>query len=194
MKIGGILLAAGASRRMGRPKQLLPFKGTTLIQYMCEELLKVDFEQFIVVLGANEALIRPKIESLPVHIVVNKAWDRGMGGSITKGLSFSLRQATNLDAYIIVLCDQPFLTADYLNLLCQNHQTYKKGIISSEYANTIGVPAFFHKKYEEDLLALNGQRGAKKLFKKYKHDLLSIPFPEGEIDLDTPDDYERFGK
>ena len=88
MKVGAILLAAGASRRMGRAKQLLPFNGTTLIRHICQEVLKSNCERLIVVLGANSDLIRPEIQDLPVHIVLNKDWEHGMGGSIATGVSF----------------------------------------------------------------------------------------------------------
>ena len=194
MKVGAILLAAGASRRMGRAKQLLPFNGTTLIRHICQEVLKSNCERLIVVLGANSDLIRPEIQDLPVHIVLNKDWEHGMGGSIATGVSFFKEQKANLDAFLLILCDQPFLRAEYLNFIIQKHQTEGKNIIASTYAETVGVPALFHKNYQEDLLRLKEEGGAKKLFSTYRTDLLKIPFPQGEIDLDTPEDYKRFGK
>ena len=194
MKIGIILLAAGASRRMGRPKQLLPFRGKSLIQHICGELLKIKVEEIVVVLGANDQKIRPELSNLPVKTVWNPNGDNGMGGSIATGVSYFKENDLKIDAFLIVLCDQPFLTAKYLKNLTKKTQEAKKGIAASTYANTVGVPAFFHQKYTDDLLALKEQGGAKKLFQKYKNDLLSIPFPQGEFDLDTPEDYERFGK
>ena len=194
MKIGAILLAAGASRRMGRPKQLLPFNGTTLIRHICQEVLNSNCERLVVVLGANSDLIRPEIQDLPVDHVLNQDWDNRNGGECCYRCEFFKAEKINLDAFLLFVCDQPFLTAEYLNRLIEKYQTEKQNIIASTYADTIGVPAVFDKRYQEDLLRLKEQRGAKKLFSKYEADLLAVPFPEGKIDLDTPEDYKRFGK
>lgn len=191
-KIGLILLAAGASVRLGNsPKQLLDFHGKTLIRHSAETALAVGCDYTVAVLGANAELIKKEIEDLHVEIIVNEDWENGMSSSIKSGLKHLLNVAPHLSAVCLYLCDQPLITSDILkNLLKVFHRTNNK-IIASKYEETFGVPALFEKSLFDELLNLNNQTGAKKLIEKYKSDSGFIHIPEAAFDVDTMEDYER---
>lgn len=190
--IGIILLAAGASRRMGQPKQLLLIDQQSLIKRSIQTALETNRQSILVVLGANAAQIHPEIKDLSVKTIHNDQWEEGMGSSIHKGVQEILRVYPNLQAIIIMVCDQPLLNAGQLDELIRLYETNHSRLVASEYANTLGVPALFDKSLFPELLTLSGQVGARKMIQKYKDQLDKVSFPEGKIDLDTPSDYKRF--
>ena len=191
-KIGIIILAAGASTRLGRSKQLLKFQDKTLIQKISETALETGF-QTVVVLGANAAKIKSEIENLPIDIVFNQVWQSGMSSSIVAGLEKSLEINPHLSSAIILLCDQPFVTKEMILRLIEKQMRTEKAIVASEYKNTIGVPALFIKSKFAELLDLKGDVGARVLIKKYgDEDLATISAPEAAFDIDTKEDYRKF--
>src|ERR1041384_940582 len=124
MKIGIIVLAAGASSRMGSPKQLLPFRGQTLIRRAAEAALASSCDRVAVVIGSHASQMRRELEDLPVSVVENQNWQTGMSSSIRAGLDDL--HVDDLDGALIMLCDQPFVTADILNnLVATHHKTGK---------------------------------------------------------------------
>jgi molybdenum cofactor cytidylyltransferase len=189
--IGLMILAAGASTRMGTPKQLLAYRGCTLILHVAEVAITSVCQPIVVVLGANAEQIKPEISQLPVHIVENQQWADGMSSSIRVGLEALLAVNQNLEAVAIALCDQPFVSSQTINQLIEAYHLTGKPIIASEYAGTLGVPVLFSRPLFSELMALKSNEGAKKLIKKHIHEVFSVPFPEGSIDIDTPTDYEQ---
>lgn len=189
--IGLMILAAGASTRMGTPKQLLLYRGCSFIRHITESAINSVCQPIAVVLGANAEQIKPEISHLPVQIVENQQWEEGMSSSIRAGLEALLTMNQNLDGVAIALCDQPFVSSQTLNQLVEAYCCTGKPIIASEYAGTLGVPVLFHRTLFSELLALKSTEGAKKLIIKHSHEVFSVPFSEGAIDIDTPNDYDQ---
>lgn len=189
--VGLMILAAGASTRMGTPKQLLAYQGCTLIRHMAEVAIASVCQPIAIVLGANAERIKPEISQLPLQIVENQQWQEGMSSSIRAGLKALLAMNPNLDAVAIALCDQPFVSPQTLNQLVEAYHLTGKPIIASEYSGTFGVPALFSGTLFAELMNLKSTEGAKKLIKRRIHEVFSIPFPEGAIDIDTPKNYEQ---
>jgi len=191
--IGVILLAAGASVRMGVSKQLLRFQGETLLRRMAKTALVVS-NRVVVALGSQIEILRKEIEHLPVEIVENEDWETGMSGSIKIGLKKLLADADELEAAIVMVCDQPFVSGELLEKLVVKYKETDSLIVPCEYQNTLGVPALFHRELFPELLALDAQTGAKQLIIKYRTRTAAVPFPEGAFDVDTPEDYENLMK
>ncbi len=189
--IGLILLAAGASTRLGQPKQLLQYKGHTLIKHAIDTALHVIPTPVIVVLGENAHLLQNEVSSSKVHVIINHNWKEGMASSIRCGLYDLLKVSPDIDNVILMVCDQPFVSASLIKDLIAEHEHTKKGIIASAYKDTLGTPVLFNKKYFNQLLDLNGAEGAKILISKYPEDVLAVSFPLGFIDIDTVEDYEQ---
>jgi molybdenum cofactor cytidylyltransferase len=189
--IGLMILAAGASTRMGTPKQLLLYQGRSLICHITEVALASVCQPIAVVLGANANRIKPEVSSLPVQIVENHQWEEGMSSSIRVGLEALLAMNQNLEAVAIALCDQPFVSSQTLNQLVEAYHFTGKPIIASEYAGTLGVPVLFSHTLFSELMSLKSTEGAKQVIRKHIHDVFTVPFPEGVIDIDTPKDYEQ---
>ncbi|MCC5636883.1 nucleotidyltransferase family protein [Nostoc sp. CHAB 5844] len=189
--VGLIVLAAGASTRMGTPKQLLKYGKQSLINYIVEVAIASVCHPIIVVLGAYAERIQPEIDLLPVHIVENPLWHQGMSTSIRLGVEALNVINPDAEAVIIMLCDQPLVSTQLVNQLLKVYQTNHQLIVASEYGSTVGVPALFHRALFAKLTNLSGVAGAKQIIKNYAQEVLAIPFPEGLIDLDTPQDYEQ---
>lgn len=189
---GAIILAAGASSRMGQPKQLLDIHGTSLLQMAISAFTNARIEPIAVVLGYNHDLLREAIKGKAVDVVVNLDWQRGMGSSIKTGLRHLLQQWPNLDSVILAVCDQPHLGSPLIESLLQSHRETGKPISASFYAGTPGVPALFGRSYFEKLLSVADGVGAKKLIVENPSDVAVVPFPGGNVDLDTMEDYLDF--
>lgn len=186
--IGIVLLAAGESARMGQPKQLLSYKGKTLLRHAVETALTLQASPIIVVLGAHSESIRPELDDLPVGIVENSDWRGGMGYSLRAGLQALQSGWPQTAAALFLLCDQPHITSE---LLCRLEQEWRHGatLAATQYETRHGVPAIFDAMWFPELLALQGAEGARQLLAKYADRVIAIPFPPGAIDVDDPADY-----
>ena len=192
MTTGILLLAAGSSSRMGQSKQLLPIAGEQLLLKSTRVAMESEAEIVMVVLGANELAHRKIIEQLPVEITVNTEWQKGMGSSLKQGLTQLLKIAPQLEAVLIMVCDQPLLTTNHLNELIHFYKKIKSLIVASRYSGTAGVPALFEKSLFEILLNVENESGAKKIIQQHIDVVQTVDFPDGKFDLDTPDDYKGF--
>ncbi|MBD2356784.1 nucleotidyltransferase family protein [Tolypothrix sp. FACHB-123] len=190
LNIAIIILAAGASSRMGQPKQLLPYQGRSLLQHTVESAIASLCNPVIVVLGANAQQIRSQVNQNLVQIVENPQWHLGMSTSIRSGISALNNYSQNIEAAVITVCDQPYISTEIINNLIAAYSSTKKPIVASQYAETLGVPALFSRQFFPELLELNKDTGAKYLIKKYRDLVLTVNFPLGSIDIDTPQDYE----
>jgi len=188
-KIGIIILAAGNSSRLGRPKQLLEYKESTLLKNTVSEALKVENSFVIVVTGSNHDLIEKELNLPEITFSFNSDWENGMSSSIVNGIKELLFLNPKCEQCVLAVCDQPFVSSLIFENLIKEHHTAQKGIVASAYSETLGTPVLFHKKYFQDLLELKGQEGAKKLIKKYAEDVVSVLFEKGNIDIDTEEDY-----
>ncbi|HAX79540.1 MAG TPA: 4-diphosphocytidyl-2C-methyl-D-erythritol synthase [Cyanobacteria bacterium UBA11372] len=189
--VATIILAAGASTRMGTPKQLLPYRGTTLLRHVVEQAIASVCQPIIVVLGANAEKIYPSLNQLPIQIVENLNWNQGIGTSIKTGIESLSHLHEKIEAIILTLGDQPFISTQIINRLVEAYHTTGQPIIASEYAETCGVPALFDRTIFAELITLKQTEGAKKIIKKHHHQTFSLPFPQGAIDIDTPQDYQQ---
>lgn len=192
-QFGIIILAAGESKRLGQPKQLLPFGETFLLERIIKTALETEF-QTVVVLGSNAATIGKSIENLPVKTAINKNWQTGMSSSIVKGLEESLKLNPDLTGIILLLCDQPFVTKETILRLVEMQEKTNKPIVASSYAETIGVPTLFMREIFDKLLALEDDTGAKPIIKKHLEYLAKSDAPEAEFDVDTVEDFEKLQK
>lgn len=191
IRIGNIILAAGASTRLGEPKQLLRFRGKTLIRRAVETALKIGAEKTIVVTGANSEKIEKEINYLDCQIVYNENWQSGMGSSIKIGIETLLAEAPETAAVIISLSDQPLIESDHFVELIEEFKKSEKEIVSSVYSDNAGVPALFSRKYFSSLVSIEGDRGAKYLINQNIDDTAQVVFSQNSIDIDTLADYKK---
>ncbi|MFB2971371.1 NTP transferase domain-containing protein [Aerosakkonema sp. BLCC-F183] len=191
MTVGIIILAAGASTRMGTPKQLLPYGESTLLSHTIEVALASVCHPIIVVLGAYAAQIRSQINQLTIRIVENSQWSEGMSSSIRVGIQALDTAIEKPQAVVLCLCDQPLISTQVVNQLIEVYFQTGKPIIASEYAGTLGVPVLFERSFFPNLMNLKGAEGAKKVIQKCGDRVLSVPFAEGIVDIDTPEEYQQ---
>ena len=192
--IAVIILAAGRSARLGSPKQLLSYRGKTLLQHSIDTALESMASQILVVLGSKKDSIKKEIEQTQIFILENSSWESGMASSISCGITNLQIIAPESEAVILMVCDQPFVNAKLLNNLITKHKDSKQSIVASSYANTLGTPALFHKSLFVELLALQGESGAKSLIKKYSQQVGFVSFDQGSIDIDTRENYRNLPK
>jgi len=190
-RAGVIVLAAGNSSRLGRPKQLLPYRGKTLLAHTVSETLEAGLNPVVVVTGAFHTGVKKSLCGQSIDIIFNPAWEEGMASGIVAGLSNMLLLHPDVDAVIITVCDQPFISSALLSQLVSTFDMSGKGIIACAYADSVGTPVLFGHSYFEQLLALSGSEGAKKLLKQYPDDLATVAFPDGYIDIDTGEDVQK---
>lgn len=187
---GLLILAAGESSRLGKPKQQLVFEGLTLLQRAIHAGLRSFCERPLVILGAYHEKILPEIPSHLVDMVINPDWKEGMSTSIKSGMK-ALLNTPGPDQVVIMLCDQPFVDEKLLNQLIKTQQETGKPIVACTYHETVGVPVLFDKKFYPLLVGLQGKEGAKKILNKFPEDIATVPFPLGHIDIDTPADIKH---
>lgn len=191
MSTGIIILAAGDSTRMGTPKQLLAWNGTSLLRHAISQALALPNADVVVVLGAKLDAMRREIGDLPALVVENPNWREGMGSSLRAGLRALLDTQPGTEAVIFHLCDQPLVSAAIMEALAARHRESGCALVASEYGGTLGVPALFDRSLFPELLALGGAEGARQVIRRHCALAAAIPFPGGEIDIDTADDYAR---
>ncbi|WP_276363217.1 nucleotidyltransferase family protein [Daejeonella sp. H1SJ63] len=189
-----IILAAGRSSRLGSPKQLLEYRGTSLLQHSIDAATGSMASSVIIILGSDKENIEKQLNREQIIITENPDWESGMASSIRCGINEILNSFSKTDAAIIMVCDQPYVSSDLLNELILAHQTSGKAIIASSYDNILGTPALFHKSMFHELMALKGDKGARVLFNKFHDQTGSIDFKDGRIDIDTSENYKNLAK
>jgi len=190
VQTGIVILAAGSSSRLGKPKQLLAIGGKTLLQRVCDAAIAAQLTPIIVVLGANSDKILMQDNDNRVAFVVNENWEQGMSSSIIAGLKAITIHEIQIQNLIISVCDQPYISSDLFASLIKKQNETKKGIIASEYGGINGTPVLFAHKYFNDLMRLTGENGAKGLIRSHATDLATVKFELGNIDIDTEGDYQ----
>jgi CTP:molybdopterin cytidylyltransferase MocA len=189
MPVAAIVLAAGASRRLGQPKQLLPHNGETLLERAMRLAQEAGASPLLVVLGANAPLIRAAVPFENVLAVENADWEQGIASSIHAGLRELEAIAPDASGALILGCDQPRLSAAHLRALLRAFEEQEsQAIAASTYAGVLGIPAAFPRTVFPFLLALRGDRGARALLAAPPCSLLAVEFAGGEMDIDLPAD------
>ena len=187
---GIVILAAGASTRLGKPKQLLQYRGKTLLGHAINEATNSNADAVVVIFGKDADLFKKEIDEKKIRVAINSSWEEGMASSVRLGLDTLLNAKPYIDAVIFMVCDQPHISSSILNELIKTQQKTTKQIVSCNYGESIGPPALFHKKYFKELMKLSGDAGARKIIQQNMNDVATILFPEGRIDIDTNEDYE----
>ena len=188
MPVAAIVLAAGASRRLGQPKQLLMHGGEMMIERAIRLANEAGAAPVITVLGANSELIREAIRSSNFTPVINSVWEQGISTSIQTGLAALLDSDSQTPGALILACDQPRLSAEHLRAMLEVFCAQAPAIVASAYKGIIGIPAVFPREVFAELRALRGDRGARALLMQPPCPSVALPFPGGEIDIDLPGD------
>jgi molybdenum cofactor cytidylyltransferase len=184
-----VILAAGSSSRLGKPKQLLKLSGKTLLQRSIDAATDSAATPVIVVLGANAEQILPEINKSRVHVIINSEWEEGIASSIRIGLNEVLFNSPSAEAVILMVCDQPYISPALINELINTQKQTGKPIVSCNYGEAIGPPALFHRSLFNELMHLTGDAGAKKIIRQHGDEVATILFTKGKIDIDTEEDY-----
>jgi len=227
--IGAVILAAGESSRLGQPKQLVQFRGKSLVRRVVEAAKQAGCSPIVVVTSGDaedtenpphlppthsygaaghplpsmkgeerarhrsnlvESVAR-ELKQTPATIVTNQNWRRGIGGSIRAGVQRAIDAAPSFEAMLLLTCYQPFVDVNVIKQLIALREKTNKAIIASSYSNTLGVPALFDRSYFDDLLSLSDASGAKSIILSDCDRVAEFPFPEGKIDIDTVEDWEK---
>ena len=187
VRVAAIVLAAGAATRMGRLKQLLPFRGQTLVEHSVWQAIEAGFEPVVVVVGAEADSVVAAIAAEPVEIAFNKRWESGMGSSIAAGMRHL--EAGDSEAVAILLVDQPLITSNHLAAMAALLEDAQVELVAAEYNGTLGVPALFKREMFPELRALPPEAGARHLLRGPRAKISVYPLPEAAMDIDTPDDF-----
>lgn len=178
---------------MGRqPKQLLTYKGQTLIRRVTESALALQRGPVVVVLGAHREHIAPELTDLPITLVDNTAWETGQASSLKTGLAALYITEKALDAVLVLHVDQPLVSVGLLQHMLLVQRDTGKGIVACRYDTQLSVPALFSRDYIPELLAMTGDRSVKWLIAQHRPDCATVPFEAGSIDLDSKRDVEMF--
>ncbi|MBV9155112.1 MAG: nucleotidyltransferase family protein, partial [Acidobacteriaceae bacterium] len=148
---------------MGSLKQLLSFRGRTLLEHAVQQTLAAGFHPVIVVVGAEAPAIRNAIAAQPVEIVQNDEWRSGMGSSIAAGIRKLREMDTDSAAVAILAADQPLITADHLAVMRKLLHTAGPPIIAAQYNGIAGIPALFKRELFATLAGLAPETGARDL-------------------------------
>ncbi|WP_297703805.1 nucleotidyltransferase family protein [uncultured Eudoraea sp.] len=195
-KVTIVILAAGSSSRMGKIKQLLPWKDSTLLEHTIKIAKSSKANQLIVILGSNARLIKEtiKIKTNNVIFLENTEWKSGMGTSISCGVNYLLDHNNDTDAVLILLADQALIDTEYLDEIIGIYSNSKIELIGSRYGDKIGVPALFKRTYFTDLQKLDGDNGAQLILNKCGDKVHVLNPLEKIYDVDTLEDYNNLLK
>ena len=203
-----VVLAAGGLSRLGTPKQLVRWRGRTLLRRAAETAVAclreagasigrparaaaVAAGPVVVVLGAHAVQMRPELEGLPVRVAVNRRWRDGLASSLRSGLraAISASGRGGPTAVLFVTCDQPHVTPSLLRSLVQR---FRRGapIVACAYAGTLGVPALFGRTLFGELASLEGDAGARRVIERHRDVVRIVAFERGATDVDTQADWE----
>jgi len=188
---GAVILAAGASRRLGALKQLLSWHGEPLVRRCARLAMDAGLWPVVVVLGARADEVRAVLAGMPLATVTNPAFAEGLGGSIRVGLHRLRVCAPDVKGAVFLACDQPLVEPAHLGALAQAALAGDKPIAASAYGGTLGVPALFAASIFPELLKLPGDAGARRVIAREPGRVASVPLPDGEVDVDTPEDWRR---
>jgi molybdenum cofactor cytidylyltransferase len=186
--VAAIILGAGASSRMGRPKLLLPFGDSTVIGTLVSKVLAAPVEKVIVVLGANHELHRKALQEYPVEIVENKKYREGMLSSVKCGLK-AVHAST--EAVMVLLGDQPMITTGEMNQLIESYRESEKEIMIATHDSKRGHPVLFGKQFIAEIEGFSAEASLRDLLQHHPSEILEVQTGNERIlrDIDTEHDY-----
>jgi molybdenum cofactor cytidylyltransferase len=189
LQVAAVVLAAGASSRLGRAKQLLDHGGRSLVRHAAEVASAAGCSHIFVVVGARAETVRATLTGLDAQILENPEWREGMASSLRRGIS---ALPEDVDAALVLLCDQPAVSPELLETLLATQRKTRKAIVACRWDDAVGPPALFLRKRFPALLALSGDTGARSILKREGDRVALVDFPDGAFDVDTPEDWERW--
>jgi molybdenum cofactor cytidylyltransferase len=188
-RVAAIVLAAGAGTRMGnRVKQLLPWRGGTLIENAVQVAIGANVNSTVVVLGARAEEIRAVISRQPARVVINADWEEGHSTSIREGLR---ALSPEFSAAIFMNADQPQLTPPILNAIIQRYRETGALIVAARYRGKRGSPVLFDRAYFAELSGLRGEEGGREVLSRHPVEYVDFDEEEPGFDVDTPEDYAQ---
>ena len=189
--IGAVILAAGSSSRLGRPKQLVEYQDKTLLQHTVDSVSELTFDPALLILGAHADEIRDQTDTKAVMLVDNEQWSEGIASSIRLGLSESLKLNASLHHILFLLSDQPYIDTELIQNLIKQHTGGTRPITACYYKEDIGVPAIFSRSFFPQLMNLTGDIGAKKIIAQNIEKVATVRFKKGFFDVDTVEDVNQ---
>lgn len=183
--VSGVVLAAGASTRMGTQKLLLPFGNEPLVRRAVRQVLAAGFDDVLVVLGSEHEATRGALEGLPVRHAVNLQFASGMGSSFRTAVEHLADSA----AAMFALADQPFVTAREYRTVLDAYRQHAPPIVSVRYGDVIAPPHLFEREFFPELAQLT--HGARSVLQRHVDRTMVLQFSADLlVDIDTPEDYE----
>jgi len=187
-RCGAVVLAAGASSRLGQPKQLVRWNGEALVARAARLAREAGCSPVIVVLGYEAERMQAALATGDVQLVVNADWASGMASSLRAGLAAWSEQAVPGSSVLLLVCDQPRIEADRLRELLAVHSSQDRKITAAAYGGRLGVPAVFRRDLLDELMAVRGDRGARAVIECHRSEAATLAMPEAEFDIDSPGD------
>jgi molybdenum cofactor cytidylyltransferase len=188
-KVAGVLLAAGASTRMGRNKLLLEVEGSTVLRLAAGRAVEAGLDPVVVVLGHEAEPARRELAGLAVRTTLNPVFEEGINGSLRTGLA---ALPADVQAVVVMLADMPFVTTDMLVTLVQRFRSGSAPLVISEYDGVNAPPMLYARSLVPELLALSGEGCGREVVRRHRHEATVVVWPASALDdLDAPDDYER---
>ena len=188
-RIAAVLLAAGNASRFGAAKQTLPIAGIPMLRRAAMTALDAGLAPVIVVTGAHADAVKPCLAGLPVQRIENPDWASGMGSSLGLGVRTAMAMAAMPDALLVLLADQPGISAQDLAALVQAHASAPGRIRAARFEGHLGPPCLFPRAYFDELASLQGTNGARRLLEHYADRVDGLDLPAAAFDIDTPADY-----
>jgi molybdenum cofactor cytidylyltransferase len=185
LMVSAVVLAAGASTRMGTQKLLLPFGNEPLLRRAVRQVLAAGFDDVLVVLGSEHEATRAALEGLPVRHAINLQFATGMGSSFRTAVEHVADSA----AAMFALADQPFVTASEYRTVLDAYRQHAPPIVSVRYGDVMAPPHLFEREFYPELAQLT--HGARSVVQRHVERTLVVQFPADLlVDIDTPEDYE----
>lgn len=189
MSVAAIILAAGASSRLGEPKQLLRFHGETLLARSMRLATEAGATPVFAVLGAHSQLITASVGFNSAIPILNPQWESGIASSLCAGMDALNTHNPESEGVLLMTCDQPYLSSTHLRRLVYRFQTHQaQRIVASAYAETVGTPAIFPNAMFDRIRSLRGDRGARVVLLEEQGSLVRVTLECGEVDIDLPED------
>jgi molybdenum cofactor cytidylyltransferase len=187
--VAGVVLAAGASTRMGHNKLFLDLGGQTILRRSVGRAAAAGLHPIIVVLGHEAARARKELSGLPCQPVENPDYQRGLGQSVRAGID---ALPTNVSATLVILADMPFVTADMLATMVEAFRTSGAPLVISDYEGVNAPPMLYHRSLFPELRTMKGDGCGREVVRRHQSEAAVVSWPAAALaDVDLPEDYER---